>query len=224
MSVWIERGAERGSVGGCWGFEFMTGYHHQQQRSSWDLIIHCSRCLHHNKPQLVARWGLPVLECVHVWKVRSGLSATKSAPINSWENINEEGAKRRRAAWLIGSGVGWLICRWQVMSGDPRPGRHSHSPTHPSTQAAIFALLLCLSVPVLSEKSFSFSLFVLLRLFSHHSTTLPSPPLQLEQLVSPAPPLKIPHRLNTQKAPSFLHLLQIDVCVCVCVDTLLCWG
>lgn len=200
MSVWIwERRWKRqcwggwGGWGGCWGFEFMTGYHHQQHRSSWDLIIHCSRCLHHNKPQLVARWGLPVLARVHVWKVRSGLSATKSAPINSWENIKEEGAQRRRVAWLIGSGVGRLICRWQVMSRDPRPGPHSHSPAHPSTQpgsqAAIFALLLCLSVPVLSEESFTFSLYCFApSLFpSLHSPALSTPSAGTVGLTSPTP-------------------------------------
>lgn len=117
----------------------------------------------------------------------------QNQPLSTAERISKrrEQKDEESLGWLV-SGVGWLICRWQVMSGDPRPGRHSHSPTHPSTQAAIFALLLCLSVPVLSEKSFTFSLFVLLRLFSHHSTTLPSPPLQLEQLVSPSPPLKFP--------------------------------
>lgn len=71
-----ERGTEIGSVGWgwvfvcvsgggvCYGFEFMTGYPSISSRSSWDLIIHCSHCLHYNNPQLVVPWGF--LDCVHV--------------------------------------------------------------------------------------------------------------------------------------------------------------
>lgn len=88
----------------------------------------------------------------------------------------------------------WLI-DLQVTANVKGP---SYGPSLPPTRPAIFALLLCLSVPVLSEKSFTFSLFVLLRLFSyHHSALPPSPPLQLEQLVSPPLWSQQPHPLNS---------------------------
>lgn len=119
----------------------------------------------------------------------------------------ERGGSKKTKSRLVDRFRRWLIdlqVTGNVRGPSPRPSLPpTHPPSQAATQAAIFALLLSLSVPVLSENSFTFSLFVLLRLFSHHSTTLPSPPLQLEQLVSPAPPLKFPHRLNTQKAPFF---------------------
>lgn len=196
MCVWIwERSWRRQHWGGgmlrVWVHDRVS--HYQQHRPSWDLIIYCSHCLH-QQPPTGRTLGLPVLECVHVWKGHYGKSATKSVNINSWEKI--KGGE---------GGFDWFK-RWlnelQVTANVKGPSyRPSLPPSHPATHPAIFALLLCLSVAMLSEKYFTFSAFVLLCLLSyHHSALLHSPPLQLEQLVSPPLCSHQPHPLNPRIA------------------------
>lgn len=141
ICVWIwERSWRRHRWGGgmlrVWVHDRAS--HYQQHRSSWDLIIHCSHCLHHNNPQLVARWGFPVLECVHVWMGRG----QQNQRISTVERKLKK--REQKTKGLVYWFKHWLI-DLQVTANVKGPShRTSLPPSQPPTQPSSLCCSACL--------------------------------------------------------------------------------